>query len=207
MTRIVVCDDHPVVRAGLRALLSTEPDLRVVGEAENAETAISMVSELEADLVLMDLQLGDGLDGAAATRLILSAADPPYVLILTNYDSDADILNAVEAGASGYLLKDAPPDDLLAAIRAAAAGQSALAPAITTRLLSRVRKPQTNLSVRELEVVALVADGYTNAEIGRQLFVSETTIKSHLVHIFTKLGVQTRTAAVSKARRLGLIRT
>lgn len=206
-TRILICDDHPVVRAGLNALLSTEADLEVVAEAPNAETAIALLAESNVDLVLMDLQLGAGLDGATATKAILAEPHPPYVLILTNYDSDADILNAVEAGASGYLLKDAPPDDLLSAIRAAAAGQSALAPAITSRLLGRVRTPHNSLSVREFEVLALVAGGLTNADIGRQLFVSETTVKSHLVHIFTKLDVQTRTAAVDKARRLGLIRS
>lgn len=205
--RVLLCDDHPVVRAGLKALLSTEPEIDVVGEASSAEEAISLARSTPCDLVLMDLQFGGELDGADATRRILGHDDAPHVLVLTNYDSDADILSAVEAGAAGYLLKDAPPEELLSAIRAAAAGQSALAPTITSRLLGRVRQPSTSLSSRELEVVELVAEGKTNADIGRLLFVSEPTVKSHLVHIFGKLGVQTRTAAVNKAREQGLIRS
>lgn len=205
--RILMCDDHPVVRAGLKALLSTEPEIEVVGEASSAEDAILLSRSIPCDLILMDLQFGGKLDGAEATRQILDRPDAPHVLVLTNYDSDADILSAVEAGAAGYLLKDAPPEELLSAIRAAAAGQSALAPTITSRLLGRVRQPSTSLSSRELEVVELVAAGKTNADIGRLLFISEPTVKSHLVHIFGKLDVQTRTAAVSRAREQGLIRS
>lgn len=206
MIRLILCDDHPVVRAGLKALLTTEPDIEVVAEATSAEDAIRVVTTTPADLVLMDLQFGGALDGADATRTILTAADAPYVLILTNYDTDADILGAVEAGASGYLLKDAPPDELLAAVRAAAAGQSALAPAVTSRLLERVRKPATSLSPRELDVLSLVAGGKSNAEVAVELFVGETTVKTHLVHIFEKLGVGSRTAAVNAARQTGLLR-
>lgn len=207
MIRLVLCDDHPVVRAGLRAVLTVEPDIEVVGEASSAEQAIEVAGSTPADLVLMDLQFGGELDGADATRAILARTDAPHVLILTNYDTDADILGAVEAGAAGYLLKDAPPDELLAAVRAAAAGQSALAPAITTRLLQRVRAPSISLSVRELEVLTLVADGRSNAEVATALFVGETTVKTHLVHIFDKLGVGSRTAAVNAARQSGLLRT
>lgn len=206
MIRLILCDDHPVVRAGLRAVLTVEPDIEVVGEAASAEEAIQVVAATPADLVLMDLQFGGKLDGADATRVILSAKSAPHVLILTNYDTDADILGAVEAGASGYLLKDAPPDELLAAVRAAAAGQSALAPAITSRLLQRVRAPSISLSARELEVLTLVADGKSNAEVAADLFLGETTVKTHLVHIFEKLGVGSRTAAVSAARKTGLLR-
>lgn len=207
MIRLILCDDHPIVRAGLRAVLTVEPDIEVVGEATSAEEAIAVASSTPADLVLMDLQFGGDLDGADATRRILAAADAPYVLILTNYDTDADILGAVEAGASGYLLKDAPPDELLAAVRAAAAGQSALAPAITSRLLQRVRAPAISLSGRELEVLTLVAAGRSNAEVAAELFLGETTIKTHLVHVFDKLGVGSRTAAVNAARQAGLLRT
>ncbi|WGW11201.1 response regulator transcription factor [Saxibacter everestensis] len=214
MIRVLICDDHPIVRAGLRALLAAEDDIEVVGEAESAETAVIAAREIPAELVLMDLQFGGEMHGAEATRQIRSQTESaesghsaPYVLVLTNYETDADILGAVEAGASGYLLKDAPPDELLAAIRLAAAGQTALAPKITARLMNRVRSPRANLSQRELEVLGHVAEGQTNAEIARALFLSETTVKSHLVHIFTKLDVATRTSAVSKARRLGLIRS
>ena len=207
MIRLILCDDHPVVRAGLRAVLTVEADIRVVGEATSAEEAIRVVESTPSDLVLMDLQFGGRLDGADATRQILAADSAPHVLILTNYDTDADILGAVEAGASGYLLKDAPPDELLAAVRAAAAGQSALAPAITSRLLQRVRSPSISLSGRELEVLTLVADGKSNAEVADELFLGETTVKTHLVHIFEKLGVGSRTAAVNAARQTGLLRT
>lgn len=207
MIRLILCDDHPVVRAGLKAVLASEPDIEIVGEAATAEESIDLVRRTPCDLVLMDLQFGGTLDGADATRAILAENSARHVLILTNYDTDADILGAVEAGAAGYLLKDAPPDELLAAVRAAAAGQSALAPAITSRLLERVRKPTISLSTRELDVLQLVARGHTNAEVGKALYVSETTVKTHLVHIFDKLGVGSRTAAVSAARRSGLIRS
>lgn len=207
MIRLILCDDHPIVRAGLRAVLATEPDIEVVAEAASAEEAVEVARSTPADLVLMDLQFGGAMDGAEATRAILAAVDAPHVLILTNYDTDADILGAVEAGASGYLLKDAPPDELLVAVRAAAAGQSALAPAITSRLLQRVRAPSISLSARELEVLSLVAEGKSNAEVAASLFLGETTVKTHLVHIFEKLGVGSRTAAVNEARRAGLLRT
>ena len=160
------------------------------------------------DVVLMDLQFGarSQATGADATRRIRALDAAPYVLVLTNYDSDADILGAVEAGASGYLLKDAPPHELIAAVRAAAAGESALAPVIASRLLSRMRAPQASLSSREIEVLELVAAGRSNTEVAGDLFVSETTVKSHLAHIFTKLGVSSRTAAVSAARTRGILR-
>ena len=144
--------------------------------------------------------------GVDATRRIRALEAPPYVLVLTNYDSDADILGAVEAGASGYLLKDAPPHELTAAVRAAAAGESALAPVIASRLLDRMRAPRVSLSSREIEVLELVAAGRSNSEVAEQLFVSETTVKSHLAHIFSKLDVSSRTAAVSEARRKGILR-
>ncbi|TAM67662.1 MAG: response regulator transcription factor [Microbacteriaceae bacterium] len=206
MIRLLLADDHPVVRAGLRALFGLEQDMTVVGEAATARDAVTLAGIDHPDVVLMDLQFGGDLQGAEATRLIRAEPDPPHVLILTNYDTDADILGAVEAGASGYLLKDAPPDELVAAVRATAAGASALAPAIQDRLVMRVQSPEGRLSPREREVLALVADGASNREIGEQLFLSEATVKSHLVHIFTKLGAASRTSAVAKARGLGLIR-
>jgi DNA-binding NarL/FixJ family response regulator len=204
--RLLLADDHPVVRAGIRALLESEHDLLVVREAATAEDAVRAAGAGDVDLVLMDLQFPGSMQGAEATRRIRSLERAPRVLVLTNYDTDADILGAIEAGASGYLLKDAPPGELVAAVRSAAAGEAALAPAVSSRLdASRARGEQ--LTVREAEVLSLVAEGRTNRDIGRALFLSEATVKSHLVHIFTKLGVGSRTAAVARARELGTIRT
>lgn len=208
MIRVVIADDHPVVRAGLRALLGVEADIEVVGEASSADEAVRAAADERPDLVLMDLQFGarENESGASATKRIRALPDPPHVLVVTNYDSDGDILGAVEAGASGYLLKDAPPQELLAAVRAAASGASALAPPIASRLMDRLRAPQQSLSPREIEVLQLVADGRSNTEVATELFVTETTVKSHLAHVFTKLGVTSRTAAVSEARARGVLR-
>lgn len=208
MIRLLIADDHPIVRAGLIALFSLEDDFLVVAEASTPDEAVSLARSENPDVVLMDLQFGSHqtATGADATRSIRALEAPPYVLVLTNYDSDADILNAVEAGASGYLLKDAPPHELTAAVRAAAAGESALAPVIASRLLNRMRAPQVSLSGREIEVLALVAAGKSNTEIAEALFVSESTVKSHLAHIFSKLSVNSRTAAVSAGRRQGILR-
>jgi DNA-binding NarL/FixJ family response regulator len=205
MNRVVLVDDHPVVRAGLRALL-TASGVEVVGEATTVDDALAVVQQSRPDVVLMDLQLAGGGDGVAATAAIAASPDPPRVLILTTYDTDADILRAVEAGAAGYLLKDAEPQVLLDAVAAAARGETVLAPQVATRLMARVREPTPELSARELDVMALVAEGLTNREIARRLFVSEATVKSHLVHVFTKLGVASRTAAVAAARERGLLR-
>ena len=208
MIRLVIADDHPIVRAGLIALFSLEPDLEVVAEARTPDEAVTCAERENPDVVLMDLQFGSRArsTGVDATRRIRALDAPPYVLVLTNYDSDADILGAVEAGASGYLLKDAPPHELTAAVRAAAAGESALAPVIASRLLDRMRAPRISLSSREIEVLELVAAGRSNSEVADELFVSETTVKSHLAHIFSKLDVSSRTAAVSAARQRGIIR-
>lgn len=206
MIRIVLADDHPVVRAGLRAMLSGDPDLDMIGEAVTPDDAVALATDLTPDVVLMDLQFGTDQTGADATRRIRALPNPPAVLVLTNYDTDSDILDAVEAGASGYLLKDAPPEELIAAIHAAASGETALAPAIAGRLLARMRSPQPSLSARETEVLRLVADGATNNEIAAQLHISDATVKSHLVHIYTKLDVPSRTAAVATARDTGLLR-
>ncbi|MFJ6792755.1 response regulator [Streptomyces sp. NPDC091268] len=205
--RLLLADDHPVVRAGLRAVLDTEPDFAVVAEAATAERAVELAAAEPVDVVLMDLQFGSGMHGAAATRLITASARAPRVLVLTTYDTDADILAAVEAGASGYLLKDAPPEELAAAVRTAAAGQSALAPAVALRLMDRMRTPAEALTKRELEVLQLVADGLSNQQISKELFLSQATVKSHLVHIYAKLGVDSRTSAVAAAASRRLIRT
>ncbi|MFT7711233.1 response regulator [Clavibacter tessellarius] len=206
MIRIVIADDHPVVRAGLHAVLDVVDDIDVVGEAATPDEAVELAASLAPDLVLMDLRFGQERTGADATRQIRAVEAAPYVLVLTNYDSDGDILGAVEAGASGYLLKDAPPAELLAAVRAAAAGESALAPAVASRLLARMRAPRVSLSSREIEVLRLVADGASNTEVGARLHITDATVKSHLVHVFSKLGVSSRTAAVAAARELGILR-
>lgn len=208
--RVLVCDDHPVVRAGITALLATDDGIEVVGEAATGEEIVRLAAQVPAQLVLMDLQLGSGagvVHGAEATRRIRSSGpDAPHVLVLTNYDSDADVVTAIEAGASGYLLKDTPPDQLLDGIRRAAAGETALSPDVTAMLMQRMRAPGVSLSARELEVVEAVADGLSNAQIAARLFVSESTVKTHLVHVFEKLGARSRTDAVAKAREAGLIR-
>jgi DNA-binding NarL/FixJ family response regulator len=204
--RVLLADDHPVVRAGLRALIAAEVDLTVIREADTAEDAVTGALSGDVDVVLMDLQFAGVMQGAEATRRLRLLPGAPRVLILTNYDTDADILGAIEAGASGYLLKDAPPTELIAAVRAAAAGQSALAPAIASKLAGRSRVTETRLSPREVEVLGLVAAGRSNRQIGQDLFLSEATVKSHLVHIFGKLGVSSRTSAVASARASGVIR-
>ncbi|MYW92622.1 response regulator transcription factor [Amycolatopsis rubida] len=204
MIRLLLADDHPVVRAGLRAVLETEPDLEVVAEASSAEEAVRLAAGV--DVVLMDLQFGSGTHGSEATAEITAATGAPKVLVLTTYDTDGDILAAIEAGATGYLLKDAPPEDLAAAVRNAATGQTVLAPAVAHRLMNRMRAPAAALSPREIEVLGLVADGLSNLEISKRLFLSEATVKSHLVHIYPKLGVDSRTAAVAAGKAQGLIR-
>ncbi|MET9688856.1 response regulator transcription factor [Streptomyces sp. NPDC006514] len=207
--RLLLADDHPVVRAGLRAVLDTEPDFAVVAEAATAERAVELAAREPVDVVLMDLQFGPGpgMHGSEATALITARPGAPRVLVLTTYDTDADILAAVEAGASGYLLKDAPPEELAAAVRTAAAGQSALAPAVALRLMDRMRTPAEALTKRELEVLQLVADGLSNQQISKKLFLSQATVKSHLVHVYAKLGVDSRTSAVAAATTRRLIRT
>ncbi|MFE5828930.1 response regulator [Streptomyces sp. NPDC056488] len=204
--RLLLADDHPVVRAGLRAVLDTEPDFAVVAEAATAEHAVELAAAGGVDVVLMDLQFGAGMHGSEATAAITAAPGGPKVLVLTTYDTDADILAAVEAGACGYLLKDAPPEELAAAVRTAAAGQSALAPAVAHRLMDRMRTPAEALTKRELEVLQLVGEGLSNLQISKALFLSQATVKSHLVHVFAKLGVDSRTAAVAAATARRLIR-
>ncbi|NEV90962.1 response regulator transcription factor [Streptomyces tendae] len=204
--RLLLADDHPVVRAGLRAVLETEPGMLVVAEAATAEEAVARAAGGDTDVVLMDLQFGKGMSGAEATAAIAARTGAPRVLIVTTYDSDADTLPAIEAGATGYLLKDAPPEDLADAVRTAAAGRTALAPAVADRLMNRLRTPGTTLTRRETEVLALVADGLSNQAVGRRLHLTEGTVKSHLARVYAKLDVDSRTAAVATATSLGLIR-
>ena len=209
MIRIMLVDDHPVVRAGLRAVLEPVPDLEVVAEAADADEAIALAAAGDLDVVLMDLRLrgtvAGGRDGVVATAEIRALENPPRVLMLTTYASDADILRAVDAGATGYLLKDAAPDTLVAGIRSAAAGETVLGPAIAARLLDRMSAPEQALTARELEIVEQLAVGGANKEIAKRLFISEATVKSHLVHIFGKLDVNSRTKVVAVARERGLI--
>ncbi len=204
--RILVTDDHPVVRAGLSGMLSGEPDFEVVGEAQNGKEAVAFVGELKPDVVLMDLRMPE-MDGVTAIGHIKSNHPDVHILVLTTYESDADILRAIETGATGYLLKDTPREELFGAIRTVAQGQSPLAPGVAARLMQRVRDPEEEgLSTREIEVLELVAHGTSNKEIAKQLWVSETTVKSHMLHIFDKLGVTDRTAAVTEALKRGIIR-
>ncbi|MEO3784043.1 response regulator transcription factor [Actinocorallia sp. B10E7] len=204
--RLLLADDHPVVRAGLRAVLETEPGMIVAAEAATAEEAVTRAAEADIDVVLMDLRFGGGMSGAEATAAITVRPGAPRVVIVTTYDTDADILPAIEAGATGYILKDAPPEELATAVRTAAAGRTALAPAVADRLMNRLRAPHSSLTRREIEVLALVADGLSNQHIGWRLHLTEGTVKSHLARIYTKLGVSSRTAAVAAAIDLGLIR-
>ena len=205
--RIVVADDHPIVRGGLVALLSAADDIEVVGEASDGEMAVRLALESLPDLVLMDLRM-PGIDGDVATARILSAQPGIRVVVLTTYESDDSILRAIEAGASGYLLKAAPQEEILAGIRSVARGEVALAPSIAALLVRRVRAPQTRsvtLSDRETQVLALVATGMSNRTIAAELFVSEATVKTHLLHTFEKLGVSDRTRAVTLAMERGLL--
>lgn len=212
MIRVLLADDHEIVRMGLRAVLSSEPDIEIVGEVSSAEAAIARATEGGIDVILMDLRFSAGeagtmvATGADATAAIKrSMSNPPNVLMVTNYDTDANILGAIEAGAVGYLLKDAPPAELIAAVRSAADGDSVLSPGVANRLMARVRTPRTTLTPRELEVLKLVAGGSSNRDIGQVLFLSEATVKSHLVHIYDKLGVRSRTSAVAAAREQGVL--
>lgn len=205
MIRILVVDDHPVVRAGMVALLGEIEDLDVVGEAGNGAEAVALVPRLTPDVVLMDLRM-PVMDGAEATARLRSEPDAPEVLVLTTYDTDADIVRAVESGARGYLLKDTPPAVLADAIRRAALGETVLAPLVAARLAERLRAPApVELTPRELDVLRAVARGLSNSEVGRELFIGEATVKTHLLRIFSKLEVTDRTAAVTAAYKVGLI--
>lgn len=205
--RIVLVDDHPVVRAGLRALIDGQADLAVVGEANDLASAERVVSLDRPDVVLMDLNLGSGAGGAEVTARLRGLAEPPEVLVLTTYDTEADVLRVLDAGARGYLLKDAPPDELFAGIRATARGETVLAPSVAATLVRRASSAGGPvITEREVEVLELLSNGLGNKEMARELLVSEATVKSHLSHIYAKLGVDTRAGAVAAAIERRIIR-
>jgi DNA-binding NarL/FixJ family response regulator len=204
--RIVIADDHPIFRAGVMGLLSGQEDFQVVGEAANGREAVAIVRHAAPDVLLIDLQMPE-LDGVGAIKQLKEVAPATRILVLTTYDSDGDILRAVEAGATGYMLKDTPREELFKAIRATARGESVLSPAVASKLVGRARGPsERSLSARELEVLTLVARGVSNKIIGKDLRISEATVKTHLIHIFAKLGVDDRTAAVTAAMERGILR-
>jgi DNA-binding NarL/FixJ family response regulator len=202
--RVLVADDHPVVRGGIVALLTAADDIEVVGEAVDGQDAVEKALALEPQLVLMDLRM-PRLDGDEATALILAARPGIRVVVLTTYETDASILTAIEAGASGYLLKAAPQEEILAGIRSVARGEVALAPSIAAMLVGRVKTRAITLSPRETEVLGLVAQGLSNPAIAKKLYLGEATVKTHLLHAFEKLEVNDRTRAVTKAMELGLL--
>jgi DNA-binding NarL/FixJ family response regulator len=205
MIRLVIVDDHPVVRDGLRGMLESQPDFEVIGVAANGEEAVHLASSLKPEVMLMDLRMPI-MDGVTALGEIKTSSPSVKVLVLTTYESDADILPAIEAGALGYLLKDTSREELYSAIRATARGESVLSPGVAARIIGQMRAPaEEKLSSRELEVLELVAEGASNREIASRLHISQATVKSHLIHIFDKLGVSDRTAAVTVALRRGIL--
>ncbi|WP_328524879.1 response regulator transcription factor [Kribbella sp. NBC_00359] len=206
MIRLLIADDHPVVRDGLSGMFAAEPEFEVVGEAADGAEAIGLAQALRPDVILMDLQM-PGVNGLAAIAELAKRGVAARVLVLTTYDTDGYVVPAIEAGATGYLLKDAPRDELLRAVRAAADGQSVLAPSVASTLMNRVRTPPPPavLSPRELEVLGLVAAGNTNREAAAHLFISEATVKTHLLNIYAKLEVPDRASAVAEGFRRGLL--
>lgn len=203
--RVLIVDDHPIVRTGLRSLFAASEDIEIVGEAATGEEAVTRARHLRPDVVLCDLRLGDGIDGIEATRRLRALGEPPAIVVLTTFDRDTEVLGAVEAGAAGYLLKDATSDQIVAAIRDAAAGRIVLSPELTARVVEVMRSPRVRLTDREREVLRLLATGASNREIAKTLFVTEATVKTHLVHVFDKLGVDSRSRAVAVARDTGII--
>lgn len=203
--RVLIADDHPIVRAGVRALFAGHPDVDVVGEAATGEEAVTLTRHLAPDVVLCDLRMGDGMDGVQTTAALRALDPAPAVIILTTFDRDAEILGAIEAGAAGYVLKDAPPDAIVRAVRDAADGRLALTPELTERVVQVMRAPRVRLTEREHEVLRLLDQGASNPQIAKTLFVTEATVKTHLVHIFAKLDVDSRSRAVAVARERGIL--
>ncbi|MBD3943245.1 response regulator transcription factor [Microbacterium sp. NEAU-LLC] len=205
MLRVLIADDHPIVRAGVRSLFAGQADIDVVGEAATGEEAVALARQQHPQVVLCDLRMGEGMDGVATTAALRALEPAPAVVILTTFDRDAEILGAIEAGAAGYVLKDAPPDTIVRAVRDAAAGRLALTPELSARVVEVLRAPRVRLTDRELEVLRLLATGASNPQIAKSLFVTEATVKTHLVHIFGKLGVDTRSRAVAVAQERGIL--
>lgn len=204
--RLIIADDHPVVRSGLKAILASQPDFELVADVGNGDFALAASADLHPDVILMDLQM-PAMDGVTATAHIHAKYPNIRILVLTTYDTDADILRALDAGATGYLLKDAPPEELFRAIRAAAKGEVILAPSVAAKLTRRLTNTlEKSLSAREIEALTLAARGNSNKDIAAKLHITEATVKSHFVHIFEKLGVADRTAAVTTALEKRIIR-
>lgn len=203
--RVILVDDHPVVRAGLRSVIDAPEHIAVVGEAGSGEEALAVVDELAPDVVMCDLRLGEGIDGIEVTKRISALPKKPAVLILTTFDNDSEIVAALNAGAAGYLLKDIDPEDISTAIEKAARGETYLPPEISSKVVAAMRNPGPKLTRRERDVVKLLATGASNAQIAQELFVTEATVKSHLVNVFTKLGVDSRSRAIRVAEDQGLV--
>lgn len=202
---VLLVDDHPVVRTGLRTLIERDDDILVVGEAASGEEGIALAEHLRPNVVLCDLRLGDGIDGVETTAALRAQLPAPAVVILTTFDNDVEILRAIEAGAAGYLLKDVSPATIVSSLKDAAGGRMVLAPEMARRVVEGIRQPRPRLTDRELEVLGLLDTGASNREIARELFVTEATVKTHLVHLFSKLNVESRAKAVTMARETGLI--
>ncbi|UUT36607.1 response regulator [Microbacterium elymi] len=203
--RLILVDDHPIVRTGVRALLTGQSDVEVVGEAGSGDEAVALARHLRPDVVLCDLRLGEGMDGIATTVALRGLPHPPAVLMLTTFDRDAEVVGAIEAGAVGYLLKDVEPATIVAAVRDAAAGRLVLTTELSRRLVTAMRAPRVRLTDRERDVLRLLDRGASNREIARELFVTEATVKTHLAHIFTKLGADSRSRVLAVARETGLL--
>ncbi len=203
--KVLLVDDHLVVRSGLKALLATKPDFEVVAEAASGEEAIVLVEQLSPAVVMMDLAMGAGMDGIEAIKQLRRRNTGQAIIVFTTYDSDADIVRAVDAGAMGYLLKDASPEEIFAAVRGAVQGKSVMSAPVASRLFQQLRDPDAILTPREAELLSLLTEGLSNRELGQRLFISEATVKTHLAHIYAKLGVETRSAAIATAiRREGM---
>jgi DNA-binding NarL/FixJ family response regulator len=205
MIKLLIADDHPVVRDGLRGIFEASDEFEVAGEASNGQDAVDKAAVIQPDVILMDLRMPQ-LDGVSAIRKLAERGITARVLVLTTFDTDSDVVPAIEAGATGYLLKDSPPDELLRGVRAAARGEAVLSPSVATRLVGQVRAPaQEPLSQRELDVLAMIAEGASNRDAAARLYISEATVKTHVLHIFAKLGVNDRAAAVAIGYQRGLL--